>query len=253
MRIPSLLALVLLIACVAPVSLAEARPADGGATTAAAKQPAKKVKARAKAKAKAKRRATCRKGYVRKSVKVKRKGKMVRVTRCRKRKPKNVAKPPPATPQPQQPAPVPPAPPPGAPQPLFDPPGVQLTGAAARPFFEKYLHGSRFTDCPGSWPACASEQRFSHFANGRFFACQFPMAAGGSIPPQLEYALQVTVVNADGSWSFDAEVAGSSGHSLYHWEVSTDGTATGWRHAPGAGLTNLGPLRYVAGASNCTA
>ncbi len=251
MRIPSLLVLALLAVVALPVSLAEARPADGDIATVAAKQQAAKGKAKARGKAKAKARKSCRKGYVRKSVKVKRKGRMVRVKRCRKKKQKQVAKPRPVTPPPPA-APAPPTP--GPPGPLFEAPGVQLTGAAAEPFFKRYLHGSRFTDCPAGWPSCPSEQRFSHFANGRFYTCQLPLSAGASVPPDFSYVWQDTIVNADGSWSFNAEVTGGPRPAFYDWQVAVDGTVTGTQHVPGpGGPKQIGPLRYVSGGSDCTA
>lgn len=248
MRIPTLLTVTALSLALLPAALVEARPAGGADPGAAASATKTKKKAKAKAKARAKRKA-CKKGYVRKTVKVKRKGKTVRVKRCRKKKPK-------ATPKqrasaPSQPGtPTPTGPTPTGSQRLFDPPGAQLEGEAARPFLERYLSDSRFTDCPSGFPSCAAEQRYSHFADKSFFRCKLPQGPDADVAST--YEIESAVVAADGSWTFDAVVQTSPRASLYHWEVAIDGTVTGSYKVPGpTPPEQIGPLRYVAGARAC--
>ena len=52
--------------------------------------------------------------------------------------------------------PAPPAPP--APADLFEAPGRQLNGEAAKPFPQKYLANSTFTDCATGWPPAAASR-----------------------------------------------------------------------------------------------
>ena len=224
-------AAVLLLPALQPV----AEAADAGAA-ATKKKPAKK-------------RAACKKGYVRKTVNVKRKGKTVRVKKCVKKpaaKKKSAAPTPTPTPVPPPPAPGPPA----APR-LFDPPGSRLVGDAARPFLERYLLNSTFTDCPAGWPNCAVEERYGHFANGAFSYCRLTPTSGSDIRFNSTYAIQNAVVEADGSWTFNEQIDNNA-PSFYEWHVATDGTVTGAYQYNGGALQQIGPLRYVSGARDCS-
>jgi len=241
MRIQRLLIVTVLTIALLPVGLADAASSVGthGDAGATAKKKHKKAKAKAK-------RRKCRKGYVLRTVKVKRKGRTVRVKRCRKKPaPKKKA----AAPIPAPP--TTPAPGPGVPGPLFDPPGAKLEGEAARPFIERYLLDSRFTDCPAGWPSCAVEERYSHFASGAFFYCRLTPTSGSDIAFGSTYEVQNAIVEADGSWSFDEIVPSGESSSFYTWYVGIDGTVTGVYKFPGQPPEQVGPLRYAAGARDC--
>ncbi len=254
MRLLTLPALVIATLALSAGAPAAAQPPDGTVTaSASAKQTAKKKKSKqtAAGKPKAKRR-SCRKGYALRTVKVKRRGKVARVKRCRKKR--AAAKTPAATPK----SPAAPAPgaalPPGATKPLFDPPGRTLEGAAAQAFIERYLHDSRFTDCPTGWPSCEQpERRYSHFGDGRFFRCLLtPIPGlGSSFLSAYFYEPGSGKVRPDGSWYFDETVL-DGGPTFYHWEVAADGAVSGTHNRPGSGGTEpIGPLRYAAGARSC--
>jgi len=246
MRVIKLLPVAVLVIVLLPGSLAEARPSSNDATATAKKQAAKP---------KAKRK-SCKKGYALKTVKVKRKGKTARVKRCRKKKP---AKRRAATPQaPSAPAPIPP-PAPGTPRPLFDPPGKTLEGEAARSYIERYLHDSRFTDCPAGWPSCESEQRYSfsladpaQLYDFDLYRCQLsssPDAVADRL--HLGFFYETGIVRPDGSWSFNGTVAIGARPSFYDWTVATSGTVTGLYKAMGSPPEPIAPLQYVSGARDC--
>lgn len=197
-------------------------PAPQGAAASAVKKAKKK----------------CPKGKVLKTVVVKRNGRKVKVRRCRKvRK----AAPPPA--------PVPtPAPAPG-PQGLFEAPGRQLSGEEARPFLERYLANSTFTDCPAGWPNCAVEERYSHFSDGSFYYCRLTPTSGSDIRSSQTYQVQNAVVEADGSWSFNESV---SGGGFYEWRVAANGQVVGAYSFEGGAPQQLGPFQYVSGGRDCS-
>lgn len=173
----------------------------------------------------------CPKGKVLKTVTVKRNGKKVKVKRCRKARK-------------AQPRPIPPPGPGPGPAPLFDPPGRQLSGEEARPFLERYLANSTFTDCPAGWPNCAVEERYSHFSDGSFYYCRLTPTSGSDIRSSQTYAVRNAVVEADGSWSFNEDV---SGGGFYEWRVSTSGQVTGAYQFEGGAVEQLGPFQYVSG------
>ncbi len=186
----------------------------------------------------------CPKGTVLKTVTVKRNGEKVKVKRCRKVKARKA--------QPQ-PAPVPtpapaPAPAPG-PQGLFEAPGRQLSGEEARPFLERYLPNSTFTDCPAGWPNCAVEERYSHFSDGSFYYCRLTPTSGSDIRSSQSYQVQNATVDADGSWSFNESV---SGGGFYEWRVAANGQVVGAYSFEGGAPEQLGPFQYVSGGRDCS-
>jgi hypothetical protein len=140
------------------------------------------------------------------------------------------------------------------PPPLFDPPGQQLQGEAARPFLEKYLANSTFTDCPAGWPNCAVEQRYSHTSSGLFYYCRLTSVSGADIiNGGRAYAVKNAVVQADGSWTFNEEVENSGGSSFYEWSVSTNGVVNGAYSFNGGPFEAIGPLQYLGGvAKDCS-
>lgn len=178
----------------------------------------------------------CPKG--KKLVVVKKKGKVVKkngkpVKKCVKKKGK----------------PVPPPPPPAA-QGLFEAPGTELTGDAAKPFLQKYLANSTFTDCPAGWPNCAVEQRYSHTADGSFYYCRLTSVSGADIINGARgYEVKNAVVHADGSWVFNEIVEGGG---FYEWSVSTSGVVNGAYSFNGGPVEQLGPLQYLSGAKDCS-
>lgn len=235
MRLPTLPTVVVLALVLLTAAPAQGQR-SGGSETGAPGAAAAKQKAKPKGKAKPR---TCRKGYVLKTVRVKRKGKTVRVKRCRKRAArKKAAAPDPARPQ---------SPAPGGQQPGANPPG----GAdPARAFVEGKLANSRFTDCPGGWPSCIVEHRYSHVAGGTFHSCR--LTPGPKTSFTSTYAVQNPVVGGDGSWSVDTTVPESGVDSVYKWHVAADGTVTGYYLRPGEPQVELPSLQYVAGARDCS-
>lgn len=214
----------------------------GGTAQLANASPAEAVTASKAAKKKAKKR--CGKGKKLVTVKVKRNGKKVNVKKCKKRKaPKGggdiggggtgggTG---------------------GGPASLFEPPGSRLEGEAAKPFLQRYLLNSRFTDCPAGWPNCVVEQRYSHFADTSFYYCRLTSTSGADIRAGSSYTVQNAVVEADGSWTFNEIVPSGDSPSFYEWHVSTAGVVTGVYQFPGNAPQQLGPLQYVPGALDCS-
>lgn len=137
--------------------------------------------------------------------------------------------------------------------PLFDPPGRKLEGEAAKPFLEKYLLNSTFTDCPASWPNCSVEQRYSHTSSGSFYYCRLTSVSGADIINGARaYQVQNAVVEADGSWTFNEQVENSGGSSFYEWHVATNGVVNGAYQFNSGAFEQLGPLQYVSGARDCS-
>lgn len=183
---------------------------------------------------------SCKKGYVAKKVKNK-KGK--RVWRCVKK---------PSKPTPCRTASASCAIP--SPQGLFEAPGKQLNGDETKPFLEKYLLNSTFTDCVPGWPSCSVEQRYSHAADSSFHYCRLTSASGADINSVGTYGVDNARVEPDGSWIFHEIVSAYGNESEYEWKVSATGVVTGaYRFQPGSSIEQIGPLQYVGGvAKDCS-
>jgi hypothetical protein len=115
------------------------------------------------------------------------------------------------------------------PRPNFTPPPSTVQGMSAFPRISRYFVNSRFTDCSGAWPACASERRYSHCAGGgltgswrsQVFPPALPARTGG-------YRVVDAFQHTDGSWGVTYEVTLSTGETgKYAWIVSADGSARG--------------------------
>lgn len=121
--------------------------------------------------------------------------------------------------------------------PRFAPPPRDVTGTAAFVRIRKYFINSRITDCPGGWPACATERRYEHCAGGdiegNWQAREFPvnpLSPARHAPYKVLTAFQRT----DGSWGVTYKVtldANSVGY--YSWHVEVSGRATGVYAAEG--------------------
>jgi hypothetical protein len=137
---------------------------------------------------------------------------------------------------------------------LFEPPGKQLTGDATKPFLERYLLNSTFTDCVPGWPNCSVEQRYSHAADNTFRYCRLTSVSGADINTVGEYGVDNARVEPDGSWIFHEIVSAYGNQSEYEWQVSTTGVVTGaYRFQPNSEIEKLGPLQYVGGiAKDCS-
>jgi hypothetical protein len=137
---------------------------------------------------------------------------------------------------------------------LFEAPGTKLEGEAAKPFLQKYLLNSTFTDCPAGWPNCAVEQRYSHSADNSFYYCRLTSTSGADIRSTGEYGVDNARVEPDGSWIFHEVVYAYGNYSEYEWQVAANGVVTGaYRFQPGSALERIGPLQYVGGvAKDCS-
>lgn len=136
---------------------------------------------------------------------------------------------------------------------IFDAPGQKLEGDAAKPFLQKYLLNSTFTDCPAGWPACAVEQRYSHAADSSFYYCRLTSTSGSDIRSVGEYGVDNARVEPDGSWLFHEVVYAYGNYSEYEWQVSASGVVTGaYRFQPSSAIEQIGPLQYVSGARDCS-
>ena len=142
---------------------------------------------------------------------------------------------------------------PGPPS-LFEAPGQKLEGEAAKPFLEKYLLNSTFTDCVPGWPNCSVEQRYSHAVDSSFHYCRLTSVSGADINSVGTYGVDNARVEPDGSWIFHEIVSAYGNESEYEWQVSTTGVVTGaYRFQPGSAIEKLGPLQYVGGvAKDCS-
>ncbi len=187
----------------------------------------------------------CPKG--KKLVVVKRHGKVVRkhgkpVKKCVKRK-KVV------------PAPTPgPAPGPAS---LFEAPGRVLEGNDAKPFIEKYLLNSTFTDCMTGWPSCGGfENRYSHSSNFTFYKCWLRPTSGSDVKSVGEYALDGAKIEAAGDWYFRELIAWYGEYDVYEWHVLQNGAVEGSNqpHPPSGPFEKLDSgLTYVGGvAKDCS-
>lgn len=195
-----------------------------------------------KGKGGAKKAPKCKKGYVAKKIKGKN-GK--RVWRCVKKPPK-----------PCRAASASCVIPPPPPQGLFEAPGKQLNGEETKPFLQKYLLNSTFTDCVTGWPSCGGfETRYSHWADNSFYMCLLRPTSGSDVKSVGEYGVTNARVEPDGSWIFQ-EIVGWYGYqSSFEWSVSTTGVVNGaYQSTAGSGTPEkIGPLQYVGGtAKDCT-
>jgi hypothetical protein len=142
-----------------------------------------------------------------------------------------------------------------SPPPLFDPPGQKLEGEATKPFLEKYLLNSTFTDCVTGWPSCGSfEDRYSHWSDNSFYMCLLKATSGSDVKSTGEYGVVNARVEPDGSWIFQ-EVVGWYGYqSSFEWSVSTTGVVQGaYQSTAGSGTPEkIGPLQYVHAPKDCT-
>jgi hypothetical protein len=143
-----------------------------------------------------------------------------------------------------------------APAGLFEAPGKVLEGEAAKPFLQKYLANSTFTDCPRGWGVggCSVEQRYSHAADATFHYCRLTSTSGADIVVTDEYGVEAAKVEPDGSWTFREVVYNSGNYSHYEWNVSTSGVVTGaYQFTPSSQIERLGPLQYLGGvAKDCS-
>lgn len=186
----------------------------------------------------------CKKGYKLKTVT--KHGKKVRV--CGKAKGKATPKP---VPQPgnDTPAPAP------APTGIFEAPGTKLEGEAAKPFLQKYLANSTFTDCVPGWPACGGfENRYSHSAGSTFYQCWLRPTSGSDVKSVGEYGFLDARIEPDGSWLYKEQVYWYGHFSLFEWSVSTTGVVNGAQLSDSGGAPEkIGPLQYVGGiAKDCS-
>jgi hypothetical protein len=188
----------------------------------------------------------CTHGYKLKTVS--KHGKKVKV--CGKAKGKAKAK----GKQPAAPVTPPPAAPP-TPAGLFDAPGTQLDGEAAKPFLQKYLLNSTFTDCPTGWPSCGGfEDRYSHAADGTFYKCLLRPTSGSDVKSVGGYTVDNARIEADGSWIFHEIVDWYGYQAAFEWKVAANGVVEGaYQSTAGSGTPEkIGPLQYVSGAKSCT-
>lgn len=188
----------------------------------------------------------CKHGYKLKTVS--KHGKKVKV--CGKAKgkgkPKLVPLPTPA------PAPAPPAP---APSGIFEAPGRQLNGEEAKPFLQKYLANSTFTDCVPGWPACGGfENRYSHSADGTFYKCLLRPTSGSDVKSVGEYGYTNARVEPDGSWIYQEQVYWYGNLAAFEWSISATGVVNGaYQSSPSEAPEKIGPLQYVGGvAKDCS-
>ena len=183
----------------------------------------------------------CPKG--KKLVVVKKKGKVVKkngkpVKKCVKKTPK----------------PPPPPPPPNTN--LFEAPGRVLEGNEAKPFIEKYLLNSTFTDCVRGWPECVGgqENRYSHSSNFTFYKCFLRPTSGSDVKSVGEYALDGAKIEAAGDWYFREVIYWYGEYDVYEWHVLQNGVVEGANqpHPPNGPSEKLGNLTYVGGvAKSC--
>lgn len=138
---------------------------------------------------------------------------------------------------------------------LFEAPGKQLNGEETKPFLQKYLANSTFTDCVTGWPSCGGfENRFSHAADGTFYKCLLRPTSGSDVKSVGEFGYQDARVEPDGSWIYKELVYWYGNYTLFEWSVSTTGVVTGAALGEGGGAPEgIGPLQYVGGvAKNCS-
>jgi hypothetical protein len=139
---------------------------------------------------------------------------------------------------------------------LFEAPGKQLNGEETKPFLQKYLLNSTFTDCVTGWPSCGGfEDRYSHSADNTFYKCLLKPTSGSDVKSVGEYGVDNARVEADGSWTFHEIISWYGYYSAYEWRVSTTGVVEGaYQSTAGSGTPEkIGPLQYVGGvAKDCS-
>ena len=154
------------------------------------------------------------------------------------------------------PTPVPaPTPTPTPPTGIFEAPGKTLEGEAAKPFLQKYLLNSRFTDCPTGWPSCGGfEDRYSHTADNTFYQCLLRPTSGSDVKSVGEYGVDNARIEADGSWTFHERIGWYGYVSSFEWHVAANGVVEGayQSHENVGTPEKLGPLQYVSGARDCS-
>jgi hypothetical protein len=138
---------------------------------------------------------------------------------------------------------------PSGPGSLFTAPGSRLEGQAAYTHFARWFEGSRFTDCPAGWPACAVEERYNHCAGGAWEYFRLTPTSGSDIRSVGSFQVTGAVADTDGSWAVEYIVDAYGSQSFYSWRVAPDGTVNGGYWAPGnappsAPSQLLGPLRW---------
>jgi hypothetical protein len=139
---------------------------------------------------------------------------------------------------------------------LFEAPGQKLEGEAAKPFLQKYLLNSTFTDCVTGWPSCGGfEDRYSHSADNTFYKCLLKISSGSDVKSVGEYGVTNARIEPDGSWIFQEVISWYGYYSAYEWHVSTTGVVEGaYQSTAGSGTPEkIGPLQYVGGvAKDCS-
>jgi hypothetical protein len=138
---------------------------------------------------------------------------------------------------------------------LFEAPGTKLEGEAAKPFLQKYLPNSTFTDCVQGWPACGGfENRYSHATDNTFYKCLLRPTSGSDVKSVGEYGVTNARVEPDGSWIFQETVYWYGYYAQFEWSVSTAGVVNGaTASSPGETPEKIGPLQYVGGvAKDCS-
>lgn len=138
---------------------------------------------------------------------------------------------------------------------IFEAPGKQLNGEEAKPFLQKYLLNSTFTDCVTGWPSCGGfEDRYSHAADNTFRKCLLRPTSGSDVKSVGEYGVDNARVEADGSWIFHEVVYWYSEYTAFEWHVATNGVVEGAVQGhPGETPEKIGPFQYVGGvAKDCS-
>jgi hypothetical protein len=139
---------------------------------------------------------------------------------------------------------------------LFEAPGKQLNGEEAKPFLQKYLLNSTFTDCVAGWPSCGGfENRYSHSPTGTFYMCLLRPTSGSDVKSVGGYTVDNARIEADGSWIFHEVIDWYGYQSAFEWHVSTTGVVEGaYQSTAGSGAPEkIGPLQYVGGvAKDCS-
>jgi len=164
------------------------------------------------------------------------------------------------TPAPAAPvAPAPVAPAPVTPGRLFPAPAKPSSGNEAFEAIKGYFADSRFTDCPAGWPACAVEERYSHFASGDQYYCRLTMSSGSDIKSYGQIQrISGAEHRADGSWGVEYYLSSYGNTTFYSWSVSPDGAVTGLYWGPGRDPSSgpadqqLTGLQWVRGAKDCS-
>lgn len=151
---------------------------------------------------------------------------------------------------------VPPPPPPAETK-LFEAPGRVLEGNDAKPFIEKYLLNSTFTDCVKGWPECVGgqENRYSHAKDFTFYKCFLRPTSGSDVKSVGEYGLDGAKIEAAGDWYFREVIAWYGEYDVYEWHVLQNGVVEGANqpNPPNGPSEKLAPLTYIGGvAKTCS-